>query len=231
MKIDLPKQEIIKMKLVRSPVFLFFFLTFAFTGFGQTDTRLAATWQVGKYDVTATLPASATGRELTAKAKLDLRNVSARPAASLTLRISQNATVSAVNVNGTAADFTVSEEKLGAVSLQRISIRVPSVAPAGSISATVDYKITLKDNSGSASITAVGSQFLPMSFWYPTPNSWFFARGADHAPFRLTVSGGEGQTVVSGGVEAAGAFEQKLNVQPFFITGRWDSVNATGITF
>lgn len=229
MKTDLPKHLDTTMRFARFPGLALVLFTLALTTFAQTDNRLAATWQVVKYDVTATLPPAEIGRELTAKAKIDLRNVSARPAASLTLRITPNATVSAVSLNGTAADFTVAEEKLGAVSLQRISIRVPSVAPAGSISATVDYKITLKDNSGLASISAADSQFLPMSFWYPTPNSWYFARGADHAPFRLMVNGGAGLTTVSGGVESAGGFEQKLNVQPFFVAGKWDTVNANGI--
>ncbi len=206
----------------------FFLLLFLGSGFAQTDTRISATWQVQKYDITATLPTTDADRNLTAKAKLDLTNVSGRPASSLTLRISPSATVASVTVNGTTADFTKAEEKIGAASLQRIAIRVPSVAPAGTIAAVVDYKLAVKDNSGLGSISPLGSQFLPLSFWCPTPNSWYFARGADFAPSRIQINAA-GQTVLSAGTEAAGAFEQKLLTQPFFITGSWEKVSASGV--
>src|SRR5215204_3300291 len=75
----------------------------------QDDTRLSATWQVIKYDITATLPQSDTDRNLSARAKLDLKNVSSRPAATLTLRISPAAEVSAVSINGTVTEFTKGE--------------------------------------------------------------------------------------------------------------------------
>ena len=195
----------------------------------QDDTRPSATWQVAKYDITATLPQTDTDRNLTSKAKLDLKNVSARPASTLTLRINQAATVSALMVNGSPADFTKSEEKLGTGSLQRIVVRVPTVAPGGSMSATVDYKIPVSENSGLNAISPLGSQFLPLSYWYPTPNSWYFARGADYAPFRVQVNAA-GQTTVSSGAEAGGGFEQKFGGQPFFLTGNWDATSANGVS-
>jgi tetratricopeptide (TPR) repeat protein len=195
----------------------------------QDDTRPTATWQVVKYDIAATLPQADTDRNLTSKAKLDLKNVSSRPATTLTLRINQAAVVSTVTVNGTAVDFTKSEEKIGTGSLQRIALRVPPVQPEGSLSATIDYKIPVAENSGLHSLSPAGSQFLPLSFWYPTPNSWYFARGADYGPFRITVTA-PGQTVVSSGVEASGGFDQKLPAQPFFLTGSWDTINANGIS-
>lgn len=194
-----------------------------------TAAQSSATWQVVKYDLAVTLPTVETSREMTVRAKLDLKNVSASPATSLTLRISQNSTVSAVSLNGATADFTKSEENLGSVSLQRIAIRVPSVAPNGNLSAVVDCKIAVKDNSGLSTLSAAGSQFLPMSFWYPTPNSWYFPRGADNAPVRIQVTG-PGKTVVSSGVETSGAFDQKLNIQPFFITGNWTAANISGVS-
>ena len=191
------------------------------------DSRISATWQVGKYDLKATLPQAETERKLTVKAKLDLRNVSDRAASTLTLRISPSAEVSAVTVNGATADFTKSEEKLGTGTLQRIAIRIPPVQPGGPMSATIDYAINLKDNSGLNAISPVGSQFLPLSFWYPTPNSWYFPRGADYAPFRVEVTA-PGGSVVSSGIEAGGAYDQKLAGQPYFVTGSWDPVNAGG---
>jgi hypothetical protein len=197
--------------------------------YSQDDTRPTATWQVQKYDITATLPSSLADRSLVGKAKVDVKNVSARPASTLTLRISPNAEISTVAVNGTTADFTKAEEKVGTGSLQRIVVRVPSVQPGNTLSATLDYKLNVKDNSGLNAISPVGSQFLPLSFWYPTPNSWYFARGADYAPFKLTVNGA-GQTVISSGTESFGAFEQKFGGQPFFVSGNWDTAGSGGVS-
>jgi tetratricopeptide (TPR) repeat protein len=67
-----------------------------------------------------------------------------------------------------------------------------------------------------------GSQFLPLSFWYPTANTPFALRGADTAPFKLTVNTANGETVVSSGRANGQTFEQTLNSQPFFLTGTWD---------
>lgn len=194
----------------------------------QDDTRVTATWKVVKYDISATLPQAENDRALTAKAKLDLKNVSARPASTLSMRISPAAEVTAVSINGASATFTKAEEKIGTGSLQRIAIRVPPVAPDGSLVVIVDYKLTVKDNSGLNTISANGSQFLPLSFWYPTPNSWYFARGADYAPFRVQINA-PGQTVVASGAEAGGSFDQKFTGQPFFVAGSWDVVNANGV--
>ncbi|MGH9949281.1 MAG: tetratricopeptide repeat protein, partial [Pyrinomonadaceae bacterium] len=212
----------------------FTFLIVSFIGtivgtvFAQDDARLSATWQVQKYDISATLPQADTDRSLNAKAKLDLKNVSSRSASSLTLRISPNAAVTSVTVNGTTADFSKREEKLGSTSLQQIAVRIPSVAASGTISAVVDYKLTLKDNSGLAAISPVGSQFLPLSFWYPTPNSWYFARGADYSPSRVSITS-NGQTVISTGIESAGAYDQKLKVQPFFVAGNFEKIATNGV--
>lgn len=198
--------------------------------FAQDDTRPTATWQVQKYDIAASLPQTESDRNLTVKARLDIRNVSARPASTLTLRIGSSAEITAVNVGGTTIDFSKAEEQINsATSLQRIVLRIPSVQPNGSVSVAVDYKFNVKDNSGLAAISPAGAQFLPTSFWYPTPNSWYFARGGDFAPTRVQVQAA-GMTVVSSGTESAGAFDQKLNTQPFFLAGSWESVNANGVS-
>lgn len=214
--------------LTRTVVIVVSILLSALVAYAQDDTRVSATWQVVRYDIAATLPQSDADRSLSVKAKLDLKNVSARPASTLTLRISPAAEISALTVNGTPADFTKGEEKIGTGALQRIAVRMSAVQPGGNAAATIDYKINVKDNSGLNAISPVGSQFLPLSFWYPTPNSWYFARGADYAPFRIQVSA-PGQTVVSSGSETAGAFEHKFAGQPFFVTGSWDTVNASGV--
>ena len=191
---------------------------------GRTAT---ATWNVQKYDIDVTLPAE-NARTITARAVLSLKNVSGNSASSLSLRISPLAVITAVKINEVKADFSKSEE--GVASLQRVVTRFGAVAAEAVLTATVDYTITLKDNTSLGSVSPNVSQLLPLSYWYPTPNSWFFPRGADAAPVRLKVNGPGGQKIVSSGVETGGAYEQKLRSQPFFIAGNWDVSELSGIS-
>src|SRR5690349_1453470 len=193
----------------RSTSLLLLSLLFVIPAVGQDDTRVSATWQVQKYDIAATVPQSETDRNLAVKAKVEARNASARPASTMTLRISPAADISAVTINGTASEFSKREEKTGTGSLQQIVVRMPSVAPSGTVAVEVTYRLNVKDNSGLAAISSTGSQFLPLSYWYPTPNSWFFARGADYAPTRIQVTAPSGLTAVASGSEAGGAFDGK----------------------
>jgi hypothetical protein len=218
------------MKRKKIIFFAVLLLTFAFSAFSQTDNRASKTWEVQKYDITATLPAVETDRFLNARAVLNLRNASASAASSLTLRISPAAEVSGVKVNGANADFSKGEEKVGSGTLQRIILRGVSAAPGGNLAVEVTYKLKVDENSGLSAISPVGAQFLPLSFWYPTPNSWFFARGADFAPVRLQVTPANGLTAAASGTESGGAFEQKLNAQPFFVAGNWETVNSGGVS-
>lgn len=186
-----------------------------------------ATWQVEKYDISVQMPTADADRSLPIKAKLDLRNVSTAPASTLTLRISPNAEIAAISINGNTTEFTKGQDTIGTSTLQRVGIRMPATPPNGSLAVVVDYKINVKDNSGLSALSPAGSQFLPLSFWYPTPNSWFFSRGADHAPTRIQVT--SGQTLVSSGSEAAGAFDQKFFVQPFFVAGNWEKISLSAV--
>jgi TolA-binding protein len=100
------------------------------------------------------------------------------------------------------------------------------VAANGTVTAAVTYTYPVESNSGYVAISPIATQFLPLSFWHPMPNSPYSVRGADSAPFRLTVNL---PNVVSSGVEktAAGgsvSFEQPLNGQPFFVQGDWDKI-------
>jgi len=219
------------MKKQLFPTAAFCLMMLAAAAFGQDETRAVQTWKVQKYDISATLPQDDRNRSLGAVAILSLKNVSGRPASSLTLRISTLAEIASIKVNDAVTDFTKSEEKVGAAgSLQRLVLRIPAVAPDGAITATVDYKLSVKDNGGLASMSPIGSHFLPLSFWYPTPTSWFFNRGSDNGAVRVRVNGNAAQTVAASGTESGGAFEQKLNGQPFFVTGNWDTVQANGIS-
>ena len=164
----------------RIPFAIIFLTILAAIVSAQDESRAAATWQVQKYDINAALPQNAADRNITSKATLTLKNVSGSPATTLSLRISPAAEVSSISINGATADFSKREEKISAnAALQRVVVRLPSVPPGGSVTAAVEYKIPVKENTGLAAISPVASQFLPLSYWYPTPNSWYFPRGAD----------------------------------------------------
>ncbi len=217
------------MRMIR-PAILIVVLLSASAIFGQAPARAVTTWKVEKYDLNVTLPQDERSRSITAKAVLTVKNISGSPASTLTLRISPFAEISAVQVNGANAESTKTEEKINsATSLQRAAIRVGSIAPAGIVTVSVDYKLTIEDNSAVAMISPGGSQMLPLAFWYPTPNSWFYTRGADAAVFRLKVTPSLGLSVVSAGKLTDGGFEQNLNAQPFFVAGNWDVTDQNGI--
>lgn len=206
-------------------IFAFLIFTFVFDISAQDETRIAAAWQVKKYDITV----STADRFLTAKAILNVQNVGGGAGTTLTLRISPKAEVSAVAVNGAAGTFSKREEKLGAnSSLQRIVVNVPSTPPNGNLTVAIDYKLKVDENSGLNEISLLGTQFLPLAFWYPTPNSQYSSRGADFAPFSLKINTPE--TAISSGTANGNNFEQKLNSQPFFVTGNWDAVQEKGVS-
>lgn len=219
------------MKFFPAIISYILFITFTFSVPAQDETRAGKTWDVQKYDITATLPPTETDRNLTAKAILTLKNVSGASASRLTLRINSKAEVSAVKVNDTATDFSKGEENIGGNRiLQRILIRLPAIQSGATFTVAVDYKLKVEENSGLNALSPIGSQFLPLSFWYPTPNSWYFARGADFASMRLQVNTANGETAISSGKQVNNQFEQKLNVQPFFITGNWDVINSSDVS-
>jgi tetratricopeptide (TPR) repeat protein len=199
-------------------LFVFIVVITSLSVFSQVEPRMSAAWQVKKYDITV----STVDRSLIAKATLKLQNVGNASGSRLTLRISPKAEVAAVNVNDTSANFTKGEEKLGpTTNLQRIFISLPSIQPLGFVTVTVDYKLKVDENSGLQAITPVGTQFLPQSFWYPTPNSWFAPKGGDFAPVNLKINSTE--TIIS-------SQNANLSGQPFFLTGSWDAVESQGIS-
>ena len=219
------------MKTIFSEIFAFLLLASSFSFFGQDISRAGATWHVQKYDLDVTLPQDEKARGVSVKAILNLKNVSGKPASKLTLRISPAAEVAGVKINDSVIDFTKSEEKINAASsLQRIVLTLPSILPDALFTATVEYKINLKENTALSAVSQNAAQFLPLSYWYPTPNSWYFTQGADTAPVRIKVNAANGQTVVSSGNEAAGAFESKLNGQPFFVAGNWELSDQNGVS-
>ena len=219
---------------MKKRILLLLFINSIFTGAIYAQGGVSATWEVLKYDIQAALPQNfSTNRFLNVKAKLNIKNVRDRAFSRLTLRISDKATVSAVQVNNSVADFRKGVEGIGGNRmLQRIIVSVPSIQPNSVFNVIVSYKIEVKANSGLNALSELGSQFLPFSHWYPTPNSWYFSKGGDNAPYSLRVNAPSGETVISSGVSNGSVFEQKLNGQPYFITGKWNTngVDLSGIS-
>ena len=208
------------MKLISA----FLLLCLSVLSWGATIARAQdeprAAWQVTRFDITVDAPG--VERELKANSRLTVRNVGNGAGTILSLRINPKAEISETRVNGATATFRSSVESRG--NLQRVSINLASpVAPNATIEVAVAYRLSVPENTGLAAIAPGGSQFLPLSFWYPAPNTQFSLRGPDTAPFTLKVASAN---VVSSGVQsqARGQFDQPLNAQPFFLEGQWDTI-------
>ena len=186
------------------------------------QTTAPVIWQITSFDIAANVQQAE--RVLNVVATLNATNIGGSAGRTLTLRLNSKASVKSVAVGGAAATFRPGNETRA--DLQRIEISLPSsVSPGASTSATVTYTLAFESNSGLAAISPIGTQFLPLSFWYPMPNTPYTVRGADTAPFRLRVNM---PGVISSGVEKSGAgssaFEQTLYGQPFFVQGDWDKL-------
>src|SRR5215216_6250728 len=195
----------------------------------QAGAQAPATviWQVNSFDINANV--QQTERVLNAVTTINATNVGTGQGRTLTARLNSKAGVKSVTAGGAATTFRPGAEPRG--DLQRIEIALPaSVAPNSSVTVAVTYVLPVESNSGLTAISPIGTQFLPLSFWYPMPNTPYSVRGADTAPFRLTVNI---PNVISSGVEKGGPagenyFEQSLNGQPFFVQGDWDRVEGAG---
>ncbi|MGB8509182.1 MAG: hypothetical protein WCD76_12415, partial [Pyrinomonadaceae bacterium] len=194
----------------------------------QEEARAA--WQVTRYDLTADV-ASATSadRALMCRAVISARNVGGGAGGTFTVRLNQKAEIKSASVGEASVRYVSREDSR--TKLQQITLTLATpIAPGGAVNVALDYRLPVTENSGLAALSGEGAQFLPLSSWYPTPNTSLSTRGADYAPVRLTVKNlGAGETVISTGqATAAGTFEQTLYAQPFFVTGKWDAIEGTG---
>ncbi len=202
-------------------------LILCLVGAASAQTTGIVIWQVNSFDVNANVQQNE--RTLSAVATINATNVGSGPGRTLTVRLNSKASVKSVSVGGAPGSFRPGTEPRG--DLQRIEIALPSsVAPGSNVTVAVTYALAVESNSGLTAISPIGTQFLPLSFWYPMPNTPYSVRGADTAPFRLTVNI---PNVVSSGVEKPGpsgsmSFEQSLHGQPFFVQGDWDRVEGAG---
>lgn len=190
----------------------------------QEEARAA--WQVTNFDITVNNLGSE--RALNARAIVSVRNVGRGAGPTLSLRINSKAEIKNASIGGATAAYRATPEARGGT--QRITITLPTAAAAGeSLVATVDYRLPVEENSGLVAISQVGSQFLPLASWYPSPSTPFAVRGPDSAPFRIKITGAG---AISSGVDnSAGGdsvFVQSLNALPFFVTGDWERVDGSG---
>src|SRR5882724_10072013 len=190
------------------------------------DEAVRVVWQVTSFDIVANLQQAE--RALNATGTLNVKNVGTGAGTTLTVRLNSKASIKTASVGGATAVFRALPDR---GELQRVTVTLPSsVTPNATVSLTVNYVFPIESNAGSAAISPVSSQFLPLSFWYPEPNSPFTVLGADTAPFHLSVNA---PNIVSSGIEktstaGSSTFEQNLTGQPFFIQGDWDRLEGTG---
>ena len=207
--------------IMRTLLLLTFILCLAVQIPAQTPST--PIWQVTSFDINANVQQDA--RLLNAVTTINATNVGG-PGRTLTVRLNSKASVKSVTVSGNPANFRPAQEPRG--DLQRVEITLPAMAtPNSSVSATVTYTLAVESNTGLTAISPIATQFLPLAFWYPMPNSPYSVRGADSAPFKLTVNI---PNAISSGVEKPGSagsvmFEQSLHGQPFFVQGDWDKLD------
>jgi len=189
----------------------------------QEEVRVA--WQVTSFDLNANVRHAE--RELSVVANLKARNVGNRAGNSFSFRLNPKATVRNVEINGASANFRSMTETSGSLLRATATLAAP-VAPGAAITVNIAYSVPVEANTGLAAISPIATQFLPGAFWYPIPNTPFTVRGADTAPFRISVNI---PNVISSGVEKESAgtrvFEQELHGQPFFLQGDWERVEGT----
>jgi hypothetical protein len=193
----------------------------------QTDAPVIVIWRVTSFDIVANIQQPE--RTLNATATINATNIGRSPSRTLTVRLNSKASVKQATVGGATALFRVSAESRGA-DLNRVEVSLPSIAaPNSSVSLVLNYVLPVESNTGGAAISPIATQFLPLSAWYPVPNTRFSTRGADTAPFRLTVNL---PNAISSGTEKTGtagssSFEQPLNGEPFLVQGDWDRIEGT----
>src|SRR2546429_3942062 len=196
----------------------------------QEEARAA--WQVMNFEITVNNPGAE--RALNARATVSVQNVGLGAGTTLTLRLNSKAEVKSVTVGESPASYKSLAEPRGGA--QRITITLPSAVAANqTAAATVEYRLPVEENSGLAAISPIAFQFLASTLWYPSPNTSFAVRGADYAPFRLTIDGAAAiSSATAKSASGNNVFEQSLYALAFFVTGSWDQVeggaNAKGIT-
>jgi tetratricopeptide (TPR) repeat protein len=199
-------------------------LVFALQLSTTAQTQVApALWQVDSFDLAVNVQQAE--RQLNVVANLKATNIGGGAGRTFTIKLHPKAKINSVTVNGTPANFRPGTDNRG--DLLRAEVSLASAAsPGTSATLAVNYTLPIENNSGTAAISPVGTQFLPLSIWYPMPNTPYSLRGIDTAPFRLSVNL---PNVISSGIDkstgGSSVFEQPLFGEPFFVQGNWDKID------
>ena len=127
----------------------------------QPGANLPA-WQVTSFDVSVN--ASGGERAITARATINARNVGGAAGRTLTLRLNTAAKIASATVAGQRA--TINPGKDSVAQLQTAQLVLPTPVPVGgTVTATLDYRLPVAENTGLAAISPLGLQFLPLSQW------------------------------------------------------------------
>ena len=150
----------------------------------QDDAR--AQWQIAGYDITANVLQAE--RALAAVTTVTIKNTGRAAGSGLTLRLNSKAKVSSVSANGGPVTFHSLPD--ARPNLQRLNLTLTTAVAANStISLAITYRMAVDANTGLESISAVGAQFRPESFWYPVINTSFTIRGVVPGVYRVEASG------------------------------------------
>lgn len=167
------------------------------------------------------------------QARLALVNYSTQnlSANTLTLTINKRAKVTAVQVEGSSAQFTQkNDERLN--ELANVRIDLPKPVKAGeAVTVALTYTLEYKESTAIGAITPGDTVLLPDSFWVPLVHTPFKPYGPDIAPVTLTANG---EGIQSDGVRNGAQFEQSVPAQPILLAGNYDepvTVKAGATTF
>lgn len=199
-----------------------FLSTAAYSTSAQETAR--ASYQIASYDISASVLQSE--RALAALTTVVVRNVGKAAGANFTLRLNSKAKIKSVTANSASVTFHVLPD--ANAGLQRVNITLPKALEAGgSISLVFDYRLQVDNNSGLETISQIGSQFRPESYWYPVLNTALTVRGVDTAPYKIRIEGGN---ALSSGTDKDGGttYDQPLYGQPFFLQGSWERIEGSG---
>src|SRR5258707_13559813 len=148
-----------------SLVFLILIFAVLYGSHAQDDLRAA--WQATNFDITVS--SLGAERALNARAIVTLRNIGRGAGSTLSLRINSKAEIKSLSLGGATAVYRSLPEPRGGA--QRLTITLPNaIGPNETVTATVEYRLPLAENSGLAAISPGAWQFLPMSLWCPPPN-------------------------------------------------------------
>src|SRR5258707_1775922 len=161
---------------IRRLSFLAFILIVAGWSGARVEDEPCAAWQPTNFDITVNNPGAV--RVLNARAIVTLRNIGRGAGSTLSLRINSKAEIKSLSLGGATAVYRSLPEPRGGA--QRLTITLPNaIGPNETVTATVEYRLPLAENSGLAAISPGAWQFLPMSLWCPPPNTPFAVLGAD----------------------------------------------------